>query len=78
MSLTEAFGEFRCGKTQLAHTMCSMYLLSKLSLYSKHFAYLYNKIFTVTCQIPKLHENFAGGKAIFIDTENTFRPDRLK
>ncbi|RWS20372.1 meiotic recombination protein Dmc1-like protein, partial [Leptotrombidium deliense] len=30
----------------------------------------------VTCQLPT--ENFTGGKAIFIDTENTFRPDRIK
>ena len=22
MSITEVFGEFRCGKTQLCHTMC--------------------------------------------------------
>ncbi|XP_053208860.1 meiotic recombination protein DMC1/LIM15 homolog [Panonychus citri] len=52
MSITEAFGEFRCGKTQLSHTLC------------------------VTCQLAS--EGSAGGKAIFIDTENTFRPERLK
>jgi meiotic recombination protein DMC1 len=53
MSITEAFGEFRTGKTQLAHTLC------------------------VTCQLPG---NMGGGngKAIFVDTEATFRPERIK
>ncbi|GBM75505.1 Meiotic recombination protein DMC1/LIM15 [Araneus ventricosus] len=53
MAITEAFGEFRTGKTQLSHTLC------------------------VTCQLPGAN-GYAGGKAMFIDTENTFRPDRLK
>ena len=52
MAITEAFGEFRCGKTQISHTLC------------------------ITCQIP--NDNYSGGKAMFIDTEHTFRPDRLK
>ncbi|KAH9400790.1 Meiotic recombination protein dmc1 [Tyrophagus putrescentiae] len=52
MAITEAFGEFRTGKTQISHTLC------------------------VTCQIA--NGSFAGGKAIFIDTEQTFRPDRLR
>ncbi|KAH7646334.1 meiotic recombination protein DMC1/LIM15 homolog [Dermatophagoides farinae] len=52
MSITEAFGEFRCGKTQLCHTLCT------------------------TCQITS--DNYRGGKAIYVDTENTFRPNRLK
>jgi len=46
------FGEFRTGKTQIAHTIC------------------------VTSQIPGIGHQ--GGKVIFIDTENTFRPDRLR
>ncbi|OXA65172.1 meiotic recombination protein DMC1/LIM15 homolog [Folsomia candida] len=53
MAITEAFGEFRTGKTQLSHTLC------------------------VTTQIPG-QNGYSGGKVIFIDTENTFRPDRLK
>jgi len=53
MSITEVFGEFRTGKTQLSHTLCA------------------------TSQIPK-PSGFTGGKVIYIDTENTFRPDRLK
>uniref|UniRef100_A0A1B6GPJ8 Meiotic recombination protein DMC1/LIM15 homolog n=1 Tax=Cuerna arida TaxID=1464854 RepID=A0A1B6GPJ8_9HEMI len=52
MAITEAFGEFRTGKTQLSHTLCVM------------------------AQIPS--GNYSGGKVIFLDTENTFRPDRLR
>lgn len=53
MSITEAFGEFRTGKTQLSHTFC------------------------VTCQLSN-DQGQVGGKAAFIDTEGTFRPDRLR
>jgi len=52
-SITEAFGEFRTGKTQLAHTLC------------------------VTCQMA-VTEGGAEGKAIYIDTEGSFRPNRLQ
>ncbi len=53
MSITEVFGEFRTGKTQLSHTLC------------------------VTAQMSK--DNGGGnGKVAFIDTENTFRPERIK
>lgn len=34
MSLTEVFGEFRCGKTQLAHTLC---VTTQLPLVSNTF-----------------------------------------
>jgi DNA repair protein RAD51 len=52
-ALTELFGEFRTGKTQICHTLCA------------------------TCQLPT--ENGGGdGKAMYIDTEGTFRPERLK
>ena len=51
-SITEIFGEFRTGKTQICHKLC------------------------VTCQLPK--ENGGGaGKAIYIDTEGTFIPEKL-
>ncbi|KAK7122775.1 hypothetical protein R3I94_019774 [Phoxinus phoxinus] len=53
MAITEAFGEFRTGKTQLAHTLC------------------------VTAQLPGEY-GYSGGKVIYIDSENTFRPERLK
>ncbi|KAI9254156.1 Rad51-domain-containing protein [Helicostylum pulchrum] len=52
MSLTEAFGEYRTGKTQLAHTLC------------------------VQVQLPA-EEGGANSKAAYIDTEGTFRPDRI-
>eukprot|EP00934_Nitzschia_sp_Nitz4_P005739 Nitzschia sp. Nitz4//scaffold124_size66437//23716//25071//NITZ4_006110-RA/size66437-augustus-gene-0.2-mRNA-1//1//CDS//3329534549//5729//frame0 len=52
-SITEVFGEFRTGKTQLCHTLC------------------------VTCQMA-VTEGGAEGKAIYIDTEGTFRPARLQ
>jgi DNA repair protein RAD51 len=51
-SLTEIFGEFRTGKTQLCHTLC------------------------VTCQLS-LEQGGGEGKAMFIDTEGTFRPQKL-
>mmetsp|Transcript_10257 Transcript_10257/g.17229 ORF Transcript_10257/g.17229 Transcript_10257/m.17229 type:complete len:338 (-) Transcript_10257:21-1034(-) len=51
-SVTEIFGEFRTGKTQLCHQLC------------------------VTCQLP-LDQGGGEGKALYIDTEGTFRPERL-
>mmetsp|Transcript_7890 Transcript_7890/g.19204 ORF Transcript_7890/g.19204 Transcript_7890/m.19204 type:complete len:341 (-) Transcript_7890:215-1237(-) len=51
-SITELFGEFRTGKTQLCHQLC------------------------VTCQLP-VASGGAEGKALYIDTEGCFRPDRL-
>ncbi|KAJ3120989.1 recombinase rad51 [Nowakowskiella sp. JEL0407] len=51
-AITELFGEFRTGKTQICHTLA------------------------VTCQLPV---NMGGGegKCLYIDTEGTFRPERL-
>ena len=51
-SITEIFGEFRTGKTQICHTLC------------------------VTCQMAK-NEGGGAGKALYIDTEGTFRPEKL-
>ena len=51
-SITELFGEFRTGKTQLCHTLC------------------------VTCQLS-VEQGGGEGKALYIDTEGTFRPERL-
>lgn len=51
-AITEIFGEFRTGKTQLCHTLC------------------------VTCQRP-LDQGSAEGRAMYIDTEGTFRPQKL-
>ena len=52
MSISEVFGEFRCGKTQLSHTM------------------------SVVAQLPK-EMGGADGKVAYIDTEGTFRPERI-
>ena len=52
-ALTELYGEFGSGKTQLAHTLCA------------------------TCHLPP-EEGGLGGGAIYLDTESTFRPERLQ
>jgi DNA repair protein RAD51 len=51
-AITELFGEFRTGKTQLCHMLCVM---------------------------AQQAADMGGGegKAIFIDTEGTFRPERI-
>ena len=51
-SITEIFGEFRTGKSQLCHTLA------------------------VNCQLP-VDMGGAEAKCIYIDTEGTFRPERL-
>ncbi|KAJ3037229.1 recombinase rad51 [Rhizophlyctis rosea] len=51
-SITELFGEFRTGKTQLCHTLAVM------------------------CQLP-MEMGGGAGKCVYIDTEGTFRPERL-
>eukprot|EP00045_Choanoeca_perplexa_P002415 m.24397 g.24397 ORF g.24397 m.24397 type:complete len:335 (-) comp11505_c0_seq1:47-1051(-) len=51
-SVTEIYGEFRTGKTQLCHTLA------------------------VTCQLP-IDNGGGEGKCLYIDTEGTFRPERL-
>ena len=51
-SITEMYGEFRTGKTQLCHTLC------------------------VTCQLP-VKDGGGAGMAMYIDTEGTFRPERI-
>lgn len=50
-SITELYGEYRTGKTQLCHTLC------------------------VICQLP-IEQGGGEGKAMYIDTEGTFRPER--
>lgn len=50
--VTEVFGEFGSGKSQIAHQLC------------------------VTVQLPP-EQGGLSGKAVYIDTENTFRPERI-
>ncbi len=52
-AVTEVFGEFGSGKTQLAHQLC------------------------VNVQLP-LEQKGLEAKAIYVDTENTFRPERIR
>ena len=51
-AVTEFYGEFGSGKTQICHTLCVM----------------------VQGQMEK---GGLSGKAVYIDTENTFRPERI-
>jgi DNA repair protein RadA len=51
-AVTEIFGEYRTGKTQLAHQLC------------------------VNVQLPYEDGGFEGS-ALYIDTEGTFRPERI-
>jgi len=51
-SLTELFGEFRTGKTQICHQLC------------------------VNVQLP-YDQGGLEGKAYYIDTDNSFRPERI-
>jgi DNA repair protein RadA len=51
-SITEVYGDYGSGKTQLCHTLC------------------------VTCQLPP-DQNGLDATAIYIDTEGTFRPERI-
>lgn len=51
-AITEVFGEYGTGKTQICHSLCVM------------------------VSQDRAHGGL-GGKAIYIDTENTFRPERI-
>jgi len=51
-AVTEFYGEFGSGKTQVCHTLC------------------------VTTQLPK-EQGGLGGTVVYVDTENTFRPERI-
>jgi len=52
-SITEVFGEFGSGKSQISHELA------------------------VTVQLPK-DQGGIDGECVFIDTENTFRPERIE
>lgn len=51
-SITEAYGQYGAGKSQIAHVLA------------------------VRCQLP-VEKGGAGGACVFIDTESTFRPERI-
>jgi DNA repair protein RadA len=50
--ITEAYGQYGAGKSQIAHVLA------------------------VRCQLP-VEKGGAGGACVFIDTESTFRPERI-
>ncbi|MBP5784416.1 MAG: DNA repair and recombination protein RadA, partial [Methanobrevibacter sp.] len=52
-AITEVFGEFGSGKSQISHELA------------------------VTVQLPK-EKGGLDGECVFIDTENTFRPERVE
>jgi DNA repair protein RadA len=52
MTITEFFGEYGTGKSQICHQLC------------------------INVQLP-LGSGGLGGNALYIDTENTFRPERI-
>uniref|UniRef100_A0A383W8N5 RecA family profile 1 domain-containing protein n=1 Tax=Tetradesmus obliquus TaxID=3088 RepID=A0A383W8N5_TETOB len=52
-AITELYGEYRTGKTQLCHTLC------------------------VAVQLP-IAQGGGAGKAAYVDTEGTFRPERIR
>jgi DNA repair protein RadA len=52
-SITEVYGEFGSGKSQVTHQLC------------------------VNVQLPQEHGGLGGG-AMFIDSEDTFRPERIE
>lgn len=51
-AVTEFYGEFGSGKTQICHTLCVITQMSK-------------------------DEGGLGGQVVYVDTENTFRPERV-
>ncbi|NXM02154.1 RAD51 protein, partial [Tyrannus savana] len=69
-SITELFGEFRTGKTQLCHTLAVTCQLSRIWCIYGHL---------IPCSFIQLPIDRGGGegKAMYIDTEGTFRPERL-
>ncbi|TGO92013.1 hypothetical protein BPOR_0012g00120 [Botrytis porri] len=66
MSISEVYGEFRCGKTQLAHTMAVIAQLPKeMGGAEGKVAYIGRK--TIACEVKIYGEH----------TEGTFRPERI-
>ncbi|KAE8735271.1 DNA repair protein RAD51-like protein 1 [Hibiscus syriacus] len=64
-SITEIYGEFRSGKTQLCHTLCVTCQVRAFLLINRVVLYL--------MYMPRGGEE----KAMYIDSEGTFRPQRL-
>ena len=68
MSISEIFGEFRCGKTQLSHTMSVIAQLPKdMGGADGKVAYI-GRLLTLTSKLLLMS---------LVDTEGTFRPERI-
>jgi hypothetical protein len=75
MSITEAFGEFRTGKTQLCHTLC---VTAQLPLEMNGIIRRYSLPFFFSFLLEKLIISYlfvgGNGKVAVIDTEGTLYP----
>ncbi|OQR99202.1 RecA family ATPase Dmc1 [Achlya hypogyna] len=67
MSVTEVHGEFRTGKTQLCHTVQNATVQGKGIMRTK---------LCVTAQLPR-SQGGGAGKVAIVDTEGSFRPQRV-
>ena len=72
MAITEVFGEFRTGKTQLSHTLCVTSQMPGENGYSGGKVIYLGKNSTSNHSLLYFHDFVPS------DTENTFRPDRLR
>ncbi|KAJ8428656.1 hypothetical protein Cgig2_020380 [Carnegiea gigantea] len=89
-AITETFGEFRSGKTQLAHTLCvtTQNLSEEKGILHRRFDSMkWDLVFLYDRRGHRERENSnlllptsmrgGNGKVAYIDTEGTFRPDRI-
>jgi meiotic recombination protein DMC1 len=73
-SITELFGEFRTGKTQLAHTLCvTRYASSSTFPFAVDYA-----LFPILSSQLAFNAKGGQGKVIYLDTEGNFRPERIE
>ena len=83
MSITEAHGEWRTGINQLyGHIsiiikLTLIFLCIPAGITEKGKTQLAHTL-CISAQLPNDENRFSGGKVIFIDTEGTFRPERLR
>lgn len=71
-SITEIFGQCGTGKSQICHTLCVTCQVKWLI-----FFHLFTIFILIFQQMPR-KSGGAEGKAVYIDTENTFRPERIR
>lgn len=80
MALTEIFGENRCGKTQLCHTLCvtgnDLMCIDLGCVCRLRCLCVCRRQMAGAAQLP-LEMMGGNGKVCFIDTEGTFRPEKI-